>query len=60
DLVVFDERTVSDVSTFSDPHAYSKGFEYVIVNGAVTMASGRHTGIRNGRILKGPGSILPY
>ena len=60
DLVVFDEKTVSDVSTFSDPHAYSKGFEYVIVNGAITMAKGRHTGVRNGRILKGPGSILPY
>lgn len=60
DLVVFDEKTVSDVSTFSKPHAYSNGFDYVIVNGVITMAKGRHTGVRNGRILKGPGSILPY
>ncbi len=60
DLVVFDENAVSDVSTFGHPHAYSTGFEYVIVNGAITMAKGRHTGIRNGRVLKGPASTVPY
>lgn len=59
DLVVFDKQTVSDMSTFTNPHAYSAGFAYVIVNGAITMAGGRHTGIRNGQILKGPGSHQP-
>jgi N-acyl-D-amino-acid deacylase len=60
DLVVFDESTVADRSTFSKPHAYSAGFEYVVVNGAITMAKGKHTGVRNGQVLKGPGSILSY
>jgi N-acyl-D-amino-acid deacylase len=59
DLVVFDESTVSDQSTFSKPHAYSTGFAYIIVNGTVTMATGRHTGARNGQIIKGPGSAYP-
>lgn len=60
DLVVFDENTVSDESTFQKPHAYSTGFSWIIVNGAITMAHGKHTGLRNGQILKGPGTSLPY
>jgi N-acyl-D-amino-acid deacylase len=60
DLVVFDENTVSDASTFSKPHAFSKGFAYVIVNGTLTLANGGHTGARAGKILKGPGASLPY
>jgi len=60
DLVVFNENSVADKSTFQLPHAYSIGFEYVIVNGAITMAHGKHTGARNGQALKGPGSSLRY
>jgi len=60
DLVVFSEDTISDKSTFGVPHAYSAGIDYVIVNGAITMDHGRHTGARNGQVLKGPGTSLPY
>ncbi|MGC1242515.1 MAG: D-aminoacylase [Chryseosolibacter sp.] len=60
DLVAFNEQTVIDKSTFSSPHAYSSGFELVIVNGIITMAHGKHTGARNGQILKGPGSVPHY
>jgi N-acyl-D-amino-acid deacylase len=60
DLVVFNETTVSDRSTFSQPHAYSTGFEYILVNGVITMAHGKHTGARNGEVLKGPGILHPY
>jgi N-acyl-D-amino-acid deacylase len=51
DIVVFDERTVGDRATFEKPHAYSLGFEYVIVNGQVTAEKGKHLGIRNGTVL---------
>ncbi|MEX1239077.1 MAG: amidohydrolase family protein, partial [Cyclobacteriaceae bacterium] len=60
DIVVFNEQTVADKSTFAAPHAYSAGFAYVIVNGTITMARGRHTGARKGQVLKGPGASLPY
>lgn len=60
DVVVFDEGSVADVSTFVRPHAYAKGFAYVIVNGAITVADGKHTGARSGQILKGPGAALAY
>jgi len=55
DIVIFHESEVRDRSTFAKPHAYSTGFEYVLVNGAVTVDGGRHTGSRSGRVLHGPG-----
>jgi N-acyl-D-amino-acid deacylase len=55
DIVVFDENTVQDVSTYEHPHAYSRGFKFVIVNGQLTIDNEHHTGIRAGRALYGPG-----
>lgn len=55
DIVVFDENTVTDVATYDKPHAYSKGFDYVIVNGAITVDAGKHTGTRAGKALYGDG-----
>ncbi len=54
DLVVFDEKTVGDAATYTNPHAYSTGFSFVIVNGEVAIENGKHTGVRNGQVLKGP------
>lgn len=51
DIVVFDEKTVADQSTFEKPHQYSTGFRYVLVNGSLTLSEGRHSGSRNGSIL---------
>lgn len=55
DIVIFDEHAVQDMATFEKPHAYSKGFKYVIVNGKITVGQEKHTGIRNGKALYGPG-----
>jgi N-acyl-D-amino-acid deacylase len=55
DMVIFDEHAVQDMATFEKPHAYSKGFKYVIVNGKITVDREKHTGIRNGKALYGPG-----
>lgn len=48
DIVIFDEKMVQDMATFQQPHAYSQGFRYVLVNGAVTVDNGKHTGTRAG------------
>jgi N-acyl-D-amino-acid deacylase len=52
DVVVFDEKEVADLSTYTKPHAYSKGFQYVLVNGKVVIEEGKHTGERSGMNLK--------
>ena len=54
DVVIFDAATVSDVSTYEKPHAYSKGFKFVLVNGELTVDNFKHNGTRNGAILHGP------
>jgi len=55
DIVIFDAARVQDQSTFEHPHAYSTGFKYVLVNGAVTVDNFKHIGTRKGTILYGPG-----
>jgi N-acyl-D-amino-acid deacylase len=55
DIVIFDEKTVHDKATFNVPHQYSGGFEYVLVNGQLELENGKHTGVRSGKALYGPG-----
>lgn len=55
DIVIFDAARVKDESTFQQPHAYSKGFNYVIVNGEMVVENEKHTGLRSGQVLYGPG-----
>jgi N-acyl-D-aspartate/D-glutamate deacylase len=55
DITVFDPRTVIDRATFEQPHQYSVGIEYVIVNGKLVLDRGKHTGARPGVILYGAG-----
>ncbi len=55
DIVLFNEKEVTDISTFNKPHAYSKGFYYVIVNGVVTVDKEKHNGNRAGIAIYGPG-----
>jgi N-acyl-D-amino-acid deacylase len=53
DLVLFNEQTVGDAATYTNPHAYSTGFVFAIVNGVVVVEEGKHTGARSGQVLKG-------
>jgi N-acyl-D-amino-acid deacylase len=52
DIVIFDEIEISDAATYINPHAYSRGFKWVIVNGQLTIENGLHTGTRNGHVLR--------
>lgn len=49
DLVVFDAASVTDRSTFEQPHQYPHGVPHVIVNGQFVIRDGEHTGARPGR-----------
>jgi N-acyl-D-aspartate/D-glutamate deacylase len=61
DLTLFDPQTVGPSErTFANDLPggarrlvqYSKGIEYTLVNGVVTMAHGRHTGATAGRVIR--------
>src|SRR5688572_3270483 len=52
DIIIFDEKEVKDISTFEQPHAYSKGFHFVIVNGVLTVENEIHLGVRAGKALR--------
>jgi N-acyl-D-amino-acid deacylase len=56
DILIFDEKEVQDYSTFEKPHAYSKGFKYVIVNGQLVVENEQHLGTRSGVALRGAGA----
>ena len=52
DIVVFDPNTVMSPSTRSEPKQFPVGIEYVMVNGAVVVDQGQHTGALAGRALR--------
>jgi N-acyl-D-amino-acid deacylase len=52
DLVIFDPKRIEDKATWTNPHQYPDGLEYVIVNGDVVIEHGEHTGKLPGKILR--------
>jgi len=52
DVVVFDPKTVRDVSTYEDPHHFSEGVAHVIVNGTPVLQDGKMTGKLPGKVLR--------
>jgi N-acyl-D-amino-acid deacylase len=52
DITVFDETTVSDLSTYTEPFQYNRGMELVIVNGQIVIDGEQHTGSRAGKVLR--------
>ena len=55
DIVIFDPEKVEDRATFVNPHQYSAGFDYVLVNGKIAVEGGKLTSARGGCILRGAG-----
>lgn len=52
DLVLFDPARVQDKATYTQPHQYSEGFDFVLVNGVVMVDNGALTEERGGLILR--------
>ena len=51
DLAVFDANTVIDRATFTAPKQFPAGIPWVIVNGKIVVANGKHTGALPGKAL---------
>lgn len=55
DIAIFDPEKVADRATFDNPNQTSVGFEYVFVNGVLSVEHDHVTGQLGGRPLRGPG-----
>ena len=52
DITIFNPNTIIDKATFENPHQYSEGIEYVLVNGKLVVSEGTHTKERPGKVLR--------
>jgi N-acyl-D-amino-acid deacylase len=52
DIVVFNYYTIRDRATYENPHVYSTGIEYLVVNGRLVIREGKHTGAKPGKLLR--------
>jgi N-acyl-D-amino-acid deacylase len=52
DIVIFNPLKVTDKATFTNPHQYPEGIEYVIVNGQKVIDKKEHTGKLPGKVLR--------
>lgn len=55
DLVIFDPAKIRDRATFEKPHQLAEGVRDVIVNGQSVLRNGQFTGVKPGRVVRGPG-----
>jgi N-acyl-D-aspartate/D-glutamate deacylase len=55
DVVVFDLDALQDRATYDQPRLSPSGIDWVLVNGRVVIDHDRHTGVRPGHVLYGPG-----
>lgn len=52
DVTIFDLNALDDRATYEQPTLYPTGIEYVLVNGALTIERGKHTGAKAGKALR--------
>ncbi|MBL8232403.1 MAG: amidohydrolase family protein [Bryobacterales bacterium] len=52
DILLFDPQRVQDKATFQQPHQYSEGFDWVLVNGVVMVEDGKLTDSRGGQVIR--------
>ena len=51
DVVVLDLEQIRDMATFTDPHQYATGIDYVLVNGSFVVDEGAPTGMLPGIVI---------
>jgi N-acyl-D-amino-acid deacylase len=49
DIVLLNLETIQDNATFADPHHYSTGIEYLIINGDIVIEKGEYNGKLSGK-----------
>lgn len=52
DIIIFNPETFRDTANYNDAFRYAEGLEYSIINGKLSIESGKFTGKLNGEVLK--------
>jgi N-acyl-D-amino-acid deacylase len=52
DIVIIDPEKMESPASKENPYQYSKGIDFMLVNGKVVMNEGKYIGERNGRIIR--------
>ena len=52
DLVIFDDKTITDHATFLEPHQYSTGVKHLLINGKLVLENEQLTAALPGQVLK--------
>lgn len=52
DILVFNPETIRDKGTWQEPHQYSEGVEYLLINGKFAIDNGNFTGILPGKPIR--------
>jgi N-acyl-D-amino-acid deacylase len=55
DVVIFDYDKIQDNATYEYPFRTPSGIDFVLVNGQVVIEKGKHTGVKAGKVIYGPG-----
>lgn len=55
DITIFNENEFEDKATFAEPHRFSQGLKYVIVNGELVVENEKHNSKHPGMIIYGRG-----
>ncbi len=53
DIVVLNPNTITDRSTYAEPHQLAVGVDDVLVNGGIALRNGKATGAHTGRVVRG-------
>jgi N-acyl-D-aspartate/D-glutamate deacylase len=58
DIVIFNPETIGSPATFTDPHNYGNGIDYLIINGKQVIAGGKYNNSYYGEPLKLQKTVL--
>jgi N-acyl-D-amino-acid deacylase len=58
DVVIFNPENIEDLATPENPYQYSKGINWVIINGKIALENGKGNDARLGEVIKKKSSIF--
>jgi dihydroorotase/N-acyl-D-amino-acid deacylase len=52
DITLFDADQILDQSTFTDPHQYPLGIDFMVINGKIAVKNGNYLAVPAGKVIR--------